>query len=372
MVVLLVSASCAGEGIFDPAPTSTDESAVVFPNPIAVDVSATSGKLYVLNSDGEVAYTTGSFAQVSVDATDTDNPVLTIDAMVTVEQFAADMVLDESFAYITSRFSSVNAAAGTPDHLYKLQIDDASLTTVDSATVGPNPFGITLDGGELFVASDEQVDRLRTEDLETVATLDLSDITDVNTQRIEDVALDPDNGWLFVSNRGDELLVIDTDDNTLDYRIEGPNNTRGVAFGNGRVYVLEGTPASLLVFDTSALAKQETTQLVGDATVPLLATIPVGDNPCKVALDLTRSRAYTSNMDSNDISVIDIDLLESVATVSLDEDDIQAALADGEAPCGLAVADFNGVPYVIVANYESNNLSIINANTLSVVSTFPN
>jgi YVTN family beta-propeller protein len=122
--------------------------------------------------------------------------------------------------------------------------------------------------------------------------------------------------------------------------------------------------------DLSALSKQTSVTLIDDSSI-LIGTVAVGDDPCQIALDLANSRAYVTNAGSDDVSVIDTDLLVEVARISLDESDIATALDDGRDPCGIDVGTFNGASFVVVGNYDSNNLSVINATTLNVVATFP-
>lgn len=367
--VVLLGAACAGDDIFSPAPTASSESEIVLPNPIAIRFSQTLNKLFVLNSDGQGSYETGSVAQFTFDAADPDAPTLSADVLVTIEPFGSEMVLDDAFAYITNRKSEIDGSSN--DRVIQLRIADGSLAQVAAVTVGENPFGIAISNGELFVASNRQLDRMTAATLGITATVDLSDLSDVNAKHVQGVAVDATNGWVFMANRADCILVIDTSDNSVDYCIEGPDNTRGIAFGNGRVYVVEGSPASLIVLDTSALAKRDTLGFIDDSSV-LLGTVPVGNDPGLIALDLANNRAYVTNVAEDTVSVIDTDLLEELARISLDDDDLPAGFSEGKHPFGIDVATVNGVPYVFVANFDSDTLAVIRADTLEVVLTFPN
>lgn len=362
-IVWTTIVGCAGDDIFGSAPTSTELASLDLPNPIAIQVSETLAKVFVLNSDGGGHYDTGSLAQLSFSAADTDSPTLTADRIVTVQRFGADMLLDtaEEFVFISNRESAVEADSDAADHVRKIQVNDESLTEVASTAVGPNPFGLAvLNDQELFVVSDEAVNRLST-DLTAIATIDLSEITDVAASRIEGAAIDAENGWLFVSNRNDCLLVIDTDDNSIDYCIEGPDNTGALAFGAGRLYLSEGFPASLMVMETGTLAKQNETTRIDDSTL-LIGAVPLGDEPGQMALDLAHNRVFVTNTGEDTLSVIDTDLLVELTRISLDEE---------AQPFDVDIGTFNGVSYIFVANYASNTVSVIHGERLRPVVTFP-
>ncbi len=140
--------SSCGESIFEAPPTSTGASSIVLPSPIAIQVSTVLNKVFLLNSDGEVNYNSGSLVQFSFDATDPLNPVLSADKVVTIRQFGAEMRHDDPFAYITNRKSRIESS-GEGDAVLKVRIDDGSLSLVAETTVGPNPFGLDLVNGEL-------------------------------------------------------------------------------------------------------------------------------------------------------------------------------------------------------------------------------
>lgn len=371
---MLALGSCAGDSIFNEAPTASG-SDVILPNPIALAYSTVTNKLYVLNSDGEVNYSTGSFARIDVDATNPNAPVLTAERVVSVEQFGADVVLDATFAYVTTRKSDIEGGAHD-DHVYTLRIDDDSLDLDKTALVGPNPFGLLLDGTDLFVVSDRELNKLDAATLNEISTLDLNDLDDVSTKRVQGIAVDTVNDWLFVTNAHDDLLVIDRADDfstveaAVDYRVEGLGNTRGVAFADGRIYVIEGSPASLRTFDPTLLTKQATTQLIDESALGG-TTAELGRDPGEMAIDVPNNRVYVTNTGDDTVSVFDLDLTP-LATISVDEKNIDEGLADGNEPFGIETATVDGTPLVFVANYASDTLSIINATTLKVVATFPN
>ncbi|EKD41446.1 MAG: hypothetical protein ACD_73C00720G0007, partial [uncultured bacterium] len=99
--------------------------------------------------------------------------------------------------------------------------------------------------------------------------------------------------------------------------------------------------------------------------------VDLGLNPNGIALDTTLNRIYVTNTGEKTVSVIDSNLLTEIARVSFAKADTGFD-EDGKEPLGIAAATFGGVPLVFVANFSSNTIYVINANTLNVVERFPN
>jgi DNA-binding beta-propeller fold protein YncE len=101
-----------------------------------------------------------------------------------------------------------------------------------------------------------------------------------------------------------------------------------------------------------------------------VASIPVGLDPQEVLVDEATGRAYVSNNASNDISVIDIGLQLEVNRIAVDEN-LPAGVPIGEGPFGMALVNIGGTNYLYVANFDSSNVTIIDANAGAVVGGFP-
>jgi YVTN family beta-propeller protein len=97
-----------------------------------------------------------------------------------------------------------------------------------------------------------------------------------------------------------------------------------------------------------------------DSNLQAIASIPVGSVPVGVAVDATSNKIYVANSRSNNISVIDGASNTVVATVT----DPQAV-----APVAVAVNATTNMIYVV--NSQSNNLSVIDGATNSVTATIP-
>ena len=97
-----------------------------------------------------------------------------------------------------------------------------------------------------------------------------------------------------------------------------------------------------------------------DSNLQVTATIPVGSVPIGVAVNATSNKIYVANSASNNISVIDGSSNTVIATV-----------ADPSAVEPVAVAVNPTTNTIYVANLQSNNLSVIDGATNSVTATIP-
>jgi YVTN family beta-propeller protein len=99
---------------------------------------------------------------------------------------------------------------------------------------------------------------------------------------------------------------------------------------------------------------------VWDINFNLIATIPVGSAPNGVAVNATSNKIYVANSSSNNLSVIDGTSNSVVATIT-----------DPNAVAPVAVAVNPTTNTIYVANSQSNNVSIIDGATNTVTATIP-
>jgi YVTN family beta-propeller protein len=109
-----------------------------------------------------------------------------------------------------------------------------------------------------------------------------------------------------------------------------------------------------------------TVSVISTDTNTVVATIPVGSYPRRVAFTPDGSKAYVTNYNSNTISVIDVSTHTIIATVPV-----------GDSPYGLAVSPDGSLVYV-ANNSEPwdtgrpyDSVSVIDTATNTVISMFP-
>ena len=143
----------------------------------------------------------------------------------------------------------------------------------------------------------------------------------------------------------------------------------------------------------SADRDADSVSVIDTATRKRLATIKVGERPFGITIDAEGRRAYTANVGSNDVSVIDIADSREIGRVKTGLRPYAVALAQGR---GFVTDQYDGTVSVfdlstlkplkritvgdypegiaatadgsriIVANWESNSLSVIDAIELKV------
>lgn len=379
--------ACAGDPIF--LPISTVTSNLQLSAPIAMVVNPVNNRAYLVSANNTVLYNDGSL--VILDLTNPTAPIV-VD-IVSLPSFSGQIVLDatRNYLFIPNRLSSDKT--DVVDQVLRVDINEASATflAVDYFTSGNNPFGIAYDGTDaLFVAANDAVFRYDADDLsgytKVPTNFTKSDGDTVDGTFTRELLIGPLGDNLYVSNRADQLMILnipsftaptagsftDLDTSVVDYVISDMDSTRGLARDttNNDVYVVEGSPPVLKILDDAALtANGGAAQEISAGTL-LIGTVPLGTDPSEVVLDITNSRAYVSNTGSNDISVIDTDLLAEIARIELDEN-LPAGMDVGKQPFGLVVASISGTTYLYVTNLETHNVSIINTSTLAIVGNIP-
>jgi YVTN family beta-propeller protein len=148
--------------------------------------------------------------------------------------------------------------------------------------------------------------------------------------------------------------VIETATNTVVATIQvgvGVNPTGVAVTPDGKhVYVTNGFNA---------------VSVIATATNTVVATIPVGIDPNGVAVSPDGKHAYVANQGSNSVSVIDTATNTVVAMITVGSG--YAGGRPGSGPNAIAVTPDGKHAYV--ANYLSNNVSVIDTATNTVVAT---
>ncbi len=380
LISLLLLASCASSNdIFPSLPTSLNSDDIALPNPIAIIADDANGQIILVNSEVDFLYEEGDIVTISVDATDPLAPVLTATSLITTPRYAGSAAFDGTSLYVPFR---------TKDQIIKYTVGAGSITETAEASVGKDPFGVTIDGaGNILVASNNELNILDS-DLTSVADVDLraatqDDIPSASGKRVENVAVDTVNNRAYISNRRGKILIVDLTSNELTHVIGNPNeidnhtpdtfqNTRGILTNpaDNFIYATEGNPPALVVLDPSLLPAPtaEAPDEIDDAVL-LQAQVDVELNPNGIAIDAVNNRAFVTNTSDKSVSVIDLTLFKEIQRISLKNAD--TGFETGVDPFAVDVGIFGGASFVFVANFKSNNVTVIHAATLQVVASFP-
>ncbi len=205
-------------------------------------------------------------------------------------------------------FTQPVGVALTPDATFLYVVDAAtdSVTIVDTRTlapgqpigVGTNPFGIAI-GANLpaaYVANNGSAD---------VTVIDTRTATVSATIPVGaaplGVAITPDGSRVYISNfEGDSVSVIDTSTNTV-------TTTVPLQAGSGPAFLAVTPNDSFGSFVLVPNQKSNTVALILTETNAVSPTaITVGQGPTGVAFTPDGTRAYVTNRDDGNVSVIDI------------------------------------------------------------------
>lgn len=376
-LVLSLVLGCAQSGdIFPTVETSLTESEAIFPNPISLILNEADSQLYVANSNVDIFFSAGSLAVLTVDATDVSAPTLTATQVLSTPNFAGPMYFD-GVDELFIPFRETSTTNSEKDTFQKFTLSGGEFSQTASINIADDPFGQVSDGSLIYVVSEDALTIINT-DLEHNAILDLTVAEDANLDLsdstfVESVALNPAGTRAMVTNRNGYMFVINLETNTLVQTIVGPTSTRDALTIGDRLFVVDATAEAVWVFDWDLLEDPTETPETFDDSKFVINSIGVGNDPNGMAFDADNNRLYVANSADNTISVIDTDLLDEIARVSVDEDDIDSGFSRAvEDPVALAVGDVNGETYVFVAGFSSNSIAIIRASTLEVVQVFPN
>jgi DNA-binding beta-propeller fold protein YncE len=384
--IVFGSASCGEDtSIFKNIPLTLDP--ILLANPIAMVGSSGSKRLYVANSNNEVLWFDSSFYVLDI-----TNPVApTAVAVISIPNFSGNMLLDETrgFVYLPNRQSANEA--DTVDQVVRININEASpaFLNVELFQSGADPFGGFFDGVDsLYVCADSEALRYNVDDLANYTSVNLA-VTTASGRVIEaedtrELSLSPSGNNLFVTNRTDSMLILnvnqfsaptapgrtDLGTEAVDYIVDGTISTRGATRDSQFLYIVDGVPPELRVMTDAGLAPvngpaQEIT--TGSLQV---ASIPVGSDPGEVIVDEANSRAYVSNTDDDTVSVIDTNLFVEISRVAVDNN-LPPNFDPGDGPFPLALANIDGKNYLYVGNFFSNNITVVDADALTVLSSFP-
>jgi DNA-binding beta-propeller fold protein YncE len=385
LCALAAFTGCATASIFPPIPLNLSPLTLV--NPIALVADPAAQRLYLVNSNNTVLFSDASF--IILDIANPTSPQAI--AVISIPSFSGQILLDvpRGFVYLPNRLSEEDT--DTVDQVLRININEASPTflTVEAFESGSNPFGGFYDGTDsLFVACTFDALRYDVNSFLGFTNVDLSVTTAqgraLDASETRELALTPSGNFLFVTNQIDNMLILNVaqmpppttigetnlGSEAVDYIVTGNVSTLGITRDSTYIYVVDGGIDALKIMTEAGLTPVTGPPQELSAASLQVASIPVGLDPQEVLVDEATGRAYVSNNASNDISVIDIGLQLEVNRIAVDEN-LPAGVPIGEGPFGMALVNIGGTNYLYVANFDSSNVTIIDANAGAVVGGFP-
>lgn len=257
-------------------------------------------------------------------------------------------ILDLDSREEVSRISVPGKPAGVAvdgaGHVFTVSPDSKVVRRLDqdgsilaAAQLDGGPIGVVYDPGlERIFVSDWYNARIWVMDAETLELLQMLETGSAPAG----LAVSADGRWLASADRDSDQVSIFALD-TLELRLRPTVGTRpfGLRFApDGRLFVANVGTNDVTVIDPQS----------GET----LATIAVGERPYGVAFAL--GRAFVTNQYADTVSVLDLATYAPLQTVEV-----------GEYPEGIDTSTDGAT--IVVANWFSNTVSLIDASTMEVV-----
>lgn len=227
-------------------------------------------------------------------------------------------------------------------------IDTKTLKLLQVLQAGSDPeqFDLSADGRRLFVAN-EDIATLSVVDLESGAVIKRIGVG----REPEGVAVSPNGQWVLVTNESDNSIsVIDTQSLEVLRAVQVGKRPRDLAYtSDSRTAYVSGE------FDASVyrIAVPE-----GDP-VKKLVQLRKETRPMAVILDEPKKRLYVSTGRGGTVAVLAVD----------GEARLLKEIPVGTRPWGMAMSSDGG--HLYTANGPSNDVSVIDTKTLTVIKTVP-
>jgi len=225
-----------------------------------------------------------------------------------------------------------------------------TVTATIPVGLGPDGVAVTPNGQFVYVANNDANNPTSN----TVSVISTASNSVVQTVTVGPAPflpkVTPDGSLVYVaSTQGNELSVINTSTNTVTATVPITAPT-GLAFA----------PNGALAY-VAQFASPGTLTVLAVPSNRVVATIPLGSasaNPIKVAITPDGSLVYVTNLSSNNVSVVETGSNSVIATVPV-----------GNQPYAIAVSTDGSQVYV--GNAADGTISVISTATNSVVATVP-
>jgi YVTN family beta-propeller protein len=227
-------------------------------------------------------------------------------------------------------------------------IDVASLKLVKLLKAGSDPeqFDVSTDGKRLFISNEDA----STLSVLNVATGALEATVPVGHEP-EGVRASPNGRWVIVTNEtGNSVTVVDAKTFKVLHTMSVGQRPRDVAF----------TPDSATIYISGEFDSSLYRAAVpGGGSVERLLQLRKDDRPMGLVLDTPRKRLYVSTGRGGMVAVVSLDAPPKLVK----------EIAVGQRPWGLALSHDGRRLYT--ANGPSNDVSIIDTASLTVIKTVP-
>ncbi len=377
--------ACAGASIFQPIGDNLSA-------PIALVFDTATSRLYVVNSNDNVAFS--NTTMIVLDVSDPTAPViLDLNANpVEIPELSGQAFIDASTQrlFIANRFSPDKV--NIQDDILVLDVDEGTdfgdLQKIES---GENLFGMACcDSSDRFYAvSDGELHVFELADPTQKITVDLS-VTLQSGQEFDGNSTTHVTLYgtqAFLSNRAGVIYVINIanigvdGENPIDYLITNLHDLKSIVNDGTNIYIDE------VDFNDTDIGRWRS---IDPTTVPPIADnggavievdidseregkpvekqrLDIGEEPAEMLV--FKDRLYITNSDDNTVSVLDISDPDDVTleiTIDLTDGGFSAAF-----PFSLAAATFGAQDLLYVGNLGSNTLSIIDIASNTVIADYP-
>lgn len=380
----LLLAACAGDPLVGPIGTNVS-------GPISIALDPGSNRAYLLNGDLSAGYTDASMMVLDLSTptapkllNKTGNPVI-------IPSLSGQVFFDaaQKKLFFTNRFSENKD--DIIDHLFVVDVNEAgNFGNTAQYDSGENPFGlICCDANDQMLATSDGFLQVfpRTNPgagFELSLELLLSNGNTFNGDGTTRVTILGNQA--FLSNRAGIIYVLNLDKinsgkNPIDYAITNMQDLRGITTDGSFIYVADvafnsNDSSFIRVIDPTAVPP---IAAISDAVIEVEITDTRDVNGSMIAvqedeLDLGSdteptetlvfgSKLYVADIDANVVYKISI---SNPASLSIDTE-----LVAGEQPFGLAADLFGSQNLLFVTNLMSDDVTIIDIGTNSVVGSFP-
>ncbi len=354
-------------------------SSTIFPNigpnlssPIEMSVNSATNRAYLVNSNNQFAYGNASMQVLNL----TNPAAPTMVNYVEIANFSGHTYLDAAanYIYLTNRLSNNNF--DNEDQILRINIDEASANflAVEEFADGSNPFGLTYDitTNNLYVAEYESalgyfpLGNPASMNTVALANLSMSDGSTLASSNFRDVAIVGTQAFLSRPSQG--LMIVNLTEGHADYYISDFESPRAIVSDGVNLYLVNGETAGdsevykLYILNPAIFPPKSgatTVEMVSKDTAGFTtAAVAVGINAQEVVLGT--NFIFVSNQDDDTVSVIDRITNAVTNTITV-----------GAQPFGMALYSPGGVDtHLLVANIQSNTVSVIDLGSMSVVGTY--